>query len=178
MPSGSKILEIEFRRGGEYPPDLEILGDTGIQEDENGLFVRALVRIPINETNKERLERSKPAAITLDWRCDPLEPADYDRIIQDGLMLHVLDEKGEIINSFNTTAPCFVAVRWYDKNRKKESYEEIAKKCFEGTNSLCPGECINGGEVCPCPGWTGYVKLEQLQGPCRYYSEMVSRGYC
>jgi hypothetical protein len=42
----------------------------------------------------------------------------------------------------------------------------------------CPGEVSGGDEVCACPGWAGYVKLEQLQGPCRFYSELVSRGYC
>jgi hypothetical protein len=42
----------------------------------------------------------------------------------------------------------------------------------------CPGECLDGDESCPCPGWAGYIQLEQLQGPCRHFSEMVRRGYC
>lgn len=89
-------------------------------------YLEALVLVPIHETPENLLSKARPASIALDWRCDILEPTHYDRVVEDGSRLHVLDEAGNITQTYNTNSALFVAV-WWETMSPKSLEQELAK---------------------------------------------------
>jgi hypothetical protein len=127
--SRKKAIFLNLGPNTFYPADMEIVHtEASIKNDENGKYLPAVVLVPVTCYPEELLSRARPASIALDWRCDPLEPIYYDRVVEDGSKLHVLDEAGNIIQTYNTNSSAFVAVWW--ETKKQESYEKIAAKYF------------------------------------------------